>query len=139
MLLKFARIWAYPLWCSVIRSNAADVVGQDVDWWMRCIGDKDLLALDHYSRFAYLSGALTEFRTLVHYPSPLGAVAAASSASQAVPACGDADARSRPYRSRTVHPARRRDDRHRGVHRFALLDQSAGHHRLQRQGQTDAA
>ena len=34
---------------------------------MRCIGDADLLALDRYSRFAYLSGALTEFRTLVHY------------------------------------------------------------------------
>ena len=27
----------------------------------------ELLALDRYSRFAYLSGALTEFRTLVHY------------------------------------------------------------------------
>ena len=34
---------------------------------MRCIDDADLLALDRYSRFAYLSGALTEFRTLVHY------------------------------------------------------------------------
>ena len=67
MLLAFARIWAYPLWCSVIRSDAADAVAEDVDWWMRCIGDAELLALDRYSRFAYLSGALTEFRTLVHF------------------------------------------------------------------------
>ena len=67
MLLAFARIWAYPLWCSVIHSESADAVAEDVDWWMRCIGDADLLALDRYSRFAYLSGALTEFRTLVHY------------------------------------------------------------------------
>ncbi|MGW0022997.1 serine O-acetyltransferase [Rhodococcus sp. NPDC003383] len=34
---------------------------------MRCIGDADLSALDEYSRFAYLAGALPEFRTLVHY------------------------------------------------------------------------
>jgi serine O-acetyltransferase len=67
MLLAFARIWAYPLWCSVIRSKAADDVIADVDWWMSCIGDAELLGLDRYSRFAYLSGALTEFRTLVHY------------------------------------------------------------------------
>jgi serine O-acetyltransferase len=67
MLLAFARVWAYPLWCSVIRSESADAVAEDVDWWMRCIGDASLLALDRYSRFAYLSGALTEFRTLVHY------------------------------------------------------------------------
>ena len=66
-MLAFARIWAYPLWRSVIRSDVAEVVAEDVDWWMRCIDEPDLLALDHYSRFAYLSGALTEFRTLVHY------------------------------------------------------------------------
>ena len=57
------RVWAYPLWCSVIRSESADAVAEDVDWWMRCIGDADPLAVDQYSRFAYLSGALTEFRT----------------------------------------------------------------------------
>src|ERR1700754_1157696 len=57
-LLAFARIWAYPLWRSVIRSDAADDVVEDVDWWMRCIGDAELLGLDRYSRFAYLSGAL---------------------------------------------------------------------------------
>ena len=67
MLLALARVWAYPLWCSVTRSESADAVAEDVDWWMRCIDDADLLALDRYSRFAYLSGALTEFRTLVHY------------------------------------------------------------------------
>jgi serine O-acetyltransferase len=75
VLLVFARIWAYPLWCSVTRSEAADVVAADVDWWMRCIDDADLRALDRYSRFAYLAGALTEFRTLVHYrlrSSPIG-------------------------------------------------------------------
>ena len=67
ILLVLARVWAYPLWCSVIRSESADAVTEDVDWWMRCIGDAELLELDRYSRFAYLSGALTEFRTLVHY------------------------------------------------------------------------
>ncbi|ORV34877.1 serine acetyltransferase [Mycolicibacterium confluentis] len=40
---------------------------QDVDWWVRCIGDPRLLDLDDYGRFAYLSGALAEFRTLVHF------------------------------------------------------------------------
>jgi serine O-acetyltransferase len=65
--LALARVWVYPLWCSVIGSESADAVAEDVDWWMRCIDDAELLALDRYSRFAYLSGALTEFRTLVHY------------------------------------------------------------------------
>jgi serine O-acetyltransferase len=67
MLLALARVWAYPLWCGVIRSESADAVAEDVDWWMRCIGGADLLELNRYSRFAYLSGALTEFRTLLHY------------------------------------------------------------------------
>jgi serine O-acetyltransferase len=67
VLLAFARIWAYPLWRSVIRWDRARDVVEDVDWWMSCIGDAELLGLDRYSRFAYLSGALTEFRTLVHY------------------------------------------------------------------------
>lgn len=66
-LLVLARIWAYPLWCSAIRSESADEVHQDVDWWMDCMNDEKLLALDHYSRFAYLAGALPEFRNLVHY------------------------------------------------------------------------
>src|SRR3954467_4913378 len=66
-LLALARIWAYPLWHSVIRSKAADDVVQDIDFWITCINEPDLPTLDLYSRFAYLSGALTEFRTLVHY------------------------------------------------------------------------
>jgi serine O-acetyltransferase len=67
VLLALARVWAYPLWCSVIRSESADAVMEDVDFWMHCINDDQLLRLDRYSRFAYLSGALKEFRTLVHY------------------------------------------------------------------------
>jgi serine O-acetyltransferase len=67
VLLALARVWAYPLWCSVIRSQSADAVAEDVDWWMRCIDDDQLLSLDRYSRFAYLTAALKEFRTLVHY------------------------------------------------------------------------
>ena len=66
-LISLARIWAYPLWRSVVRSRAADDVMADVDFWIDCIDESDLSALDRYSRFAYLSGALTEFRTLVHY------------------------------------------------------------------------
>ncbi len=66
LLLAAARLWAYPLWRSVIRS-AADAALEDVDWWMRCINDDQLLRLDRYAQFAYLSGALTEFRTLMHY------------------------------------------------------------------------
>lgn len=66
-LLPLARVWAYPLWCSVIRTKSADDVLEDVDWWMRCINNGQLLRLDQYSQFAYLSGALKEFRTLVHY------------------------------------------------------------------------
>jgi len=75
-LLKGARVWVYPLWWTVSRSDSADAVLEDIDWWMRCIDDADLSALDEYSRFAYLVGALPEFRTLVHYrlrrtPPPL--------------------------------------------------------------------
>ncbi|AWT56765.1 serine O-acetyltransferase [Mycolicibacterium smegmatis] len=66
-LLALARFWVYPLWITVRRSDAADLVAEDVDWWMSCIDDPELSALEHYSRFAYLSGALREFRTLVHY------------------------------------------------------------------------
>ncbi|OLO99705.1 serine acetyltransferase [Mycolicibacterium porcinum] len=66
-LLPFARVWAYPLWFTIKRTDAIKAVAEDVDWWASCIGDADILALDQYSRFAYLSGALTEFRTLVHH------------------------------------------------------------------------
>lgn len=66
-LLRLARVWAYPLWWAVRHSEESDAVAVDVDWWIECIGASDLLDLDHYSRFSYLAGALTEFRTLVHY------------------------------------------------------------------------
>src|SRR5690242_1355790 len=67
ILFVLARIWVYPLWRCVIRSESADVVFHDIDWWMHCIGDEQLLHLDRYTQFAFLSGALTEFRALVHY------------------------------------------------------------------------
>jgi serine O-acetyltransferase len=35
LLLPFAPMWAYPVWCSVIRSESAAVVVEHVDWWMR--------------------------------------------------------------------------------------------------------
>lgn len=66
-LLALARVWAYPLWCTAIRFDAARAVAEDVDWWIECINDPELLGLDRYSRFAYLAGALAEFRTLLHY------------------------------------------------------------------------
>jgi serine O-acetyltransferase len=67
VLLAFARTWAYPLWYCIRRSKAAELVIQDVDWWIRCLDDAELLALARYPRFAYLAGALPEFRTLVHH------------------------------------------------------------------------
>jgi serine O-acetyltransferase len=66
-LLPFARAWAYPLWCSVIRSESAADVVEDVEGRMRCINNDDLLRLGRYSQFAYFSGALSKFGTLVHY------------------------------------------------------------------------
>jgi len=67
LLFALARVWVYPLWFSVIRSGAVEAVFEDIDWSLQCIDDPQLLALDRYSRFAYLSGALREFRTLVHF------------------------------------------------------------------------
>ena len=67
MLPPFARVWAYPLWCSVRWSESADAVVEDVDWWTRCLEDTKLLEPDRYSRFAYLTIAFAHFRTLVHY------------------------------------------------------------------------
>jgi serine O-acetyltransferase len=67
ILFALARVWVYPLWCSVIRSESADDVLEDVDWWMRCINDPQLQRLDRYTQFAFLASALTEFRSLVHY------------------------------------------------------------------------
>lgn len=65
--MPFARVWAYPFWLSIKRVGLAEVVTADVDWWARCIGDADILALDRYSQFSYLCGNLSEFRSLVHY------------------------------------------------------------------------
>ncbi len=67
VLLQGARIWAFPLWWISAHWDSTDAIAEDVDWWSECIGDADLASLDRYSRFAYLAGALTEFRTLVHY------------------------------------------------------------------------
>lgn len=66
-LLAVARVWAYPLWLSAMRSRSADAVLEDVKWWAECIDDEELISLDPFSKFAYFNGALPEFRTLVHY------------------------------------------------------------------------
>ncbi|SDE15508.1 serine O-acetyltransferase [Rhodococcus tukisamuensis] len=67
VLIRAARIWACPLWWAVKRSGMSATVALDVDRWLDCIGSQALLELDRYARFAYLAGALPEFRTLVHY------------------------------------------------------------------------
>jgi serine O-acetyltransferase len=67
ILLALARVWGYPLWHGVVRSASPETVYEDIDWWMQCIDAPDLLRLNRYSRFVWLSGALPEFRTLVHY------------------------------------------------------------------------
>jgi serine O-acetyltransferase len=75
-LLVLARIWAYPLWWSVMHSAGADAAREDVDWWAKCINHEELISLDPFSKFAYFTGALPEFRSLMHYrlrswPRPL--------------------------------------------------------------------
>lgn len=67
LLMVLARLWAWPLWVAASRSNAADEVVEEVDFWVQCLEDEALRELDNYSRFAYLTGALGEFRTVVHY------------------------------------------------------------------------
>ncbi len=66
-LLAVARMVAYPLWVSAMRSDSADAVREDVEWWAKCIDDEELISLDPFSKFAYFNGALPEFRTVVHY------------------------------------------------------------------------
>jgi serine O-acetyltransferase len=66
-LLAAAKVWAYPLWWSVMHSAGADAAREDVDWWAKCINNAELLSLDQYSRFAYFAGALPEFRSVMHY------------------------------------------------------------------------
>lgn len=66
-LLAAAKILAYPLWWAVMHSAAADAAREDVDWWAKCINNQEILGLDRRSKFAYFTGALPEFRSLVHY------------------------------------------------------------------------
>lgn len=66
-LLTLARVWAYPLWLTSMRSTAREDILADVDWWVECLKDEQLAALNTPSRFAFFAGALPEFRTLVHY------------------------------------------------------------------------
>lgn len=67
VLLRLARFWAFPLWFVATHSKSADDILADVDWWVECLKDEQLAALDRPTRFAYFTGALPEFRTLVHY------------------------------------------------------------------------
>lgn len=67
ILLKLARIWAYPLWTAAMRSASRDDILADVDWWVECLKDENLAVLDTQTRFSFFTGALPEFRTLVHY------------------------------------------------------------------------
>lgn len=66
-LLAAARVWAYPLWWTVMHSAGAEAAREDVDWWAECINNDELRALDARSRFAYFTGALPEFRSVMHY------------------------------------------------------------------------
>lgn len=67
MLLPIAKVWAYPLWFFAMRAPAADDIIEDIDWWVECIDSDELRPLDRYSRFAFMAGALNEFRTVLHY------------------------------------------------------------------------
>ncbi|MFC9786513.1 serine O-acetyltransferase [Rhodococcus sp. NPDC127528] len=67
VLLRAARVWAFPLWWAVKRCGVSGSVAVDVEWWLECMGAERIRELDTYSRFSYLAGALPEFRALVHY------------------------------------------------------------------------
>lgn len=67
ILPPFAKLWAYPLWRTVTRSESRDAVAEDIDWWLRCYDDPELFGLDQYSQFTYLALSFAEFRTLIHY------------------------------------------------------------------------
>ena len=79
-LLVLAKMWAYPLWWSVMQSASADAAREDVDWWAKCINNEELINLDAFSKFAYFTGALPDFRALMHYRLRSLALAAAHSA-----------------------------------------------------------
>ena len=57
MLPVFAADVVYLLWCCVVRSESADAVAEDVDWWIRCVGDAELLGLDPSRPPAFMSRA----------------------------------------------------------------------------------
>ena len=67
LLTSAAAVWAYPLWKAVHRAGVADDIAADVAKWAECLEVEAISALDPYRRFAYIAGALPEFRTLVHY------------------------------------------------------------------------
>lgn len=67
ILFTFARLFAYPLWVAAMRSTSREDILADVDWWVECLKDDQLAALNPATRFAFFTGALPEFRTLVHY------------------------------------------------------------------------
>lgn len=67
VLLRLARVWAYPLWVVAMRSKSRADILADVDWWVECLKDDQLAGLDSATRFGFFTGALPEFRTLVHY------------------------------------------------------------------------
>ncbi len=114
-------------------------IAEDIDFWMTCIGDPELVALDRYSRFAYLSGALTEFRTLVHYrlrsyPWPLRFLLRKlyrPAATLTLEADRIGPALFIQHGVGTIVIAESIGS--------SLLDQSAGHHRIRRQRQADVA
>ena len=138
MLLLLARVWAYPLWWGVIHSESADAALEDVDWWMRCINQDELLRLDRYSQFAYLSGALPEFRTLLHYRLRTAPLVFRLLLRLIYRPAATLTLDAERNWARTVHPAWRGHDRHRADDRKSLLDQPASHHRPYRPRQADA-
>ena len=66
VLLRLARVWAYQ-WVVAMRSKSRADILADVDWWVECLKDDQLARLDSATRFGFFTGALPEFRTLVHY------------------------------------------------------------------------
>ena len=50
-----------------MRSPARHDILADVDWWVECLKDENLAAMDTRTRFCFFTDALSELRTLVHY------------------------------------------------------------------------
>jgi serine O-acetyltransferase len=65
-LLSLARVWSAPLFWWAGRSANSDTIRIDVNRWIECLGNDSLVPMNYRDRFAYLSGALPEFRTVVH-------------------------------------------------------------------------